>query len=61
MLSGSGNTERLVARLSDVRVCRKSKMAVINRKRTGNNVFQLAYKIAKKFQRLYPCFQGQAT
>ena len=38
MFSGSGNTERLVARLSDVWLCRKSKMAAINRKCIGNNV-----------------------
>ena len=32
MFSGSGNTERLMGILSDVRVCRKSKMTTINRK-----------------------------
>ena len=30
MYSGSSNTERLVGILSDVRVCRKSRMAAIN-------------------------------
>jgi len=32
MFFGLGNTERLVGILSDVWVCRKSKMAAINRK-----------------------------
>ena len=32
-------SERLVGRLSDVRVCRKSKMASINRKQIGNNAY----------------------
>ena len=36
MFSGSGNVERLMGILFDVRVCRKSKMAAINRKYVGN-------------------------
>ena len=60
MFSRSGNTKRLVGILSNVWARRKSKMAAINRKYIGNNV-QLVYMIAKKFQRLYPCFQDRAT
>ena len=43
MFAGSGNTERLVGILSEVRVCRKSKMAAINRKWIGNNVYLSSY------------------
>ena len=32
MFSGSGNTERLVRRQSDVRICKDSIVAAINRK-----------------------------
>ena len=56
MFSGSGNTERLVGILSDVWVCRKSKMAVINQKYIGNNVYiyvsQLVHMKAKKFRQV---------
>ena len=39
LFSGTSNKQRLVGILSDVRVCRKSKMAAINRKCIGNNVY----------------------
>ena len=39
MFSGSGNTKRLVGILSDVRVCRKSNMATVNRKCIGKNAY----------------------
>ena len=56
MFSRSGNTEKLVGILSDVWVCRKSKMAAINRKLIGKSVSQLVYMIATPFQWLNPCF-----
>ena len=43
MFLGSGNTEKLVVILSDVWVCQKSKMAAINRKCIGNNVYLSFY------------------
>ena len=43
MLSESGNTERLVGILSNVWVYGKSKMAAINWKLIGNNVYLSSY------------------
>jgi len=57
----SRNTVGLMQTLSYVWVSNRSKMAACNRKWIWNNIFQLVYMIAKKFQRSYPRFRGQET
>ena len=45
MLAESSNTERLVGILSDVWVCRESKMAAIGRKRKRNDITYISASI----------------
>ena len=60
MFSRSGNEERPVGILSDVWVCRKSKLPAINRKYIGNNV-DIRSRIDFKLGLLvYECLHGNA-
>ena len=58
MFSESGHTAWLMARLSDVQVYRKSKMAAMNRKWTGNNVFSARIQDSKAIPTAIPTFSG---
>ena len=58
MFSGSGDTERLVGKLPNVRVCRKSKMAAINWKCIGNNVYLSFIHVNNKIPMALLMFSG---
>ena len=61
MLSGLGNTESLWQYYS-IWFCRQSKMTAITGSRNDITYISASmYRIATKFQRLYPCFRGRVT